>query len=59
MKYEKPILKREVIKVFENECNLDNYELVALVDAFEDLRLLREESDPPPSGPATRCSTAR
>lgn len=46
MKYEKPILKREVIKVFENECNLDNYELVALVDAFEDLRLLREESDP-------------
>ena len=38
MKQTKQELRREIFKVFEPECNLDNYEFVALLDMFEELR---------------------
>lgn len=36
MKHTKETLRKAVIKVFENECRLDNYEMAALVAVFED-----------------------
>lgn len=36
MKHTKESLRAAVIRVFETECNLDNYEFVALVDSFEE-----------------------
>lgn len=44
MKYDKKALKVEVLKVFEGVCNLDNYEMVALTEHFEDLRQISEEN---------------
>ena len=45
MNFTKQSLKATVIKVFENGCSLGNYEMVALVEAFEDLRQLKEGTD--------------
>ena len=42
MIYSKQALRKAVFAVFEDECNLDNYEFVALLDRFEDFRAVKE-----------------
>lgn len=43
MNFTKQSLKAAVIKVFEDKCNLDNYEFATLVDMFEAFRELKAE----------------
>ena len=43
MTYNKHSLRAAVIKLFEEECNLDNYEFAALLDMFEAYRELKAE----------------
>lgn len=43
MNYTKQTLKTAVIKLFEDECNLDNYEFSTLLDMFEAYRELKAE----------------
>ena len=42
MTYTKQTLRRAVFAVFEDHCNLDNYEFVALLDRFENYRKVKE-----------------
>jgi hypothetical protein len=38
MTYTKQALRKAVFAVFEDHCNLDNYEFVALLEMFDELR---------------------
>ena len=42
MTYTKQTLRKAVFAVFEDDCNLDNYEFVALLDRFENYREVKE-----------------
>lgn len=43
MTHNKQSLKAAIIKLFEDKCNLDNYEFTTLVDMFEAFRELKAE----------------